>query len=162
MIWYHQNKPLLKWGWLCINGFFDIHLNFNVQHTKHTHVLTRKHTCAFRNCSLPLDDNTRHSSTLVKVMAYCRKAPSHYLNQYCIAVNDRAGASTTRVLVMPKMINMNILKTLYSSTDFPVLVLVCWVLAPAPVNEKLTSPLVWKMIWYSHNGDTKKCQHWFR
>ena len=28
----------------------------------------------------------------------------------------RAGASTTRVLVLPKMINMNILKTLYSST----------------------------------------------
>ena len=39
--------------------------------------------------------------------------------------------STTRVLVLPKMINMNILKTLYSSTDFPVLVLVCRVLAPA-------------------------------
>ena len=29
---------------------------------------------------------------------------------------SRAGASTTRVLVLPKMINMNILKTLYSST----------------------------------------------
>ena len=28
----------------------------------------------------------------------------------------RARASTTRVLVLPKMINMNILKTLYSST----------------------------------------------
>ena len=28
----------------------------------------------------------------------------------------RAGASTTRVLVLPKIINMNILKTLYSST----------------------------------------------
>ena len=31
-------------------------------------------------------------------------------------VKTRAGASTTRVLVLPKMINMNILKTLYSST----------------------------------------------
>ena len=29
---------------------------------------------------------------------------------------SRAGASTTRVLILPKMINMNILKTLYSST----------------------------------------------
>ena len=32
---------------------------------------------------------------------------------------------------LPKMINMNILKTLHSSTDFPVLVLVCSVLTPA-------------------------------
>ena len=31
-------------------------------------------------------------------------------------LESRAGASTTRVLVLPKMINMNILKTLYSST----------------------------------------------
>ena len=31
-------------------------------------------------------------------------------------VPGRAGASTTRVLVLPKMINMNTLKTLYSST----------------------------------------------
>ena len=38
---------------------------------------------------------------------------------------SRAGASTTRVLVLSKMVNMNILKTSYSSTDFPVLVLVC-------------------------------------
>ena len=49
----------------------------------------------------------------------------------------RAGASTTRVLVWYKMINMNILKTLYSSTDFPVLVLVCSVLAPALVLTHL-------------------------
>ena len=47
------------------------------------------------------------------------------------SIVTRAGASTTRVLVLPKMINMNTLKTLYSSTDFPVLVLVCSVLAPA-------------------------------
>ena len=47
----------------------------------------------------------------------------------------RAGASTTRVLVLPKMIKheytKNIVLEYYSSTDFPVLVLVCWVLAPA-------------------------------
>ena len=29
---------------------------------------------------------------------------------------DRAGSSTTRVLVLPQMMNMNILKTLYSGT----------------------------------------------
>ena len=29
---------------------------------------------------------------------------------------DRAGSSTTRVLVLPQMMNMNILKTLHSST----------------------------------------------
>ena len=29
---------------------------------------------------------------------------------------SRAGASTTRVLILPQMINMNVLKTLYSST----------------------------------------------
>ena len=48
---------------------------------------------------------------------------------------NRAGASTTRVLVLPKMINMNILKTLYSSTDFPVLVLVCFKYSPQPWFE---------------------------
>ena len=49
--------------------------------------------------------------------------------------SNRGGASTTRVLVLPKLINMNILKTLYSSTtpssDFPVLILVCSVLVHA-------------------------------
>ena len=72
----------------------------------------------------PSDDK----STLVQVMAWCRQAASHYLSQCCPRslspygvsrpqwVKTRAGASTTRVLVLPKMINMNILKTLYSST----------------------------------------------
>ena len=32
-----------------------------------------------------------------------------------LVLNSRAGASTTRILVLLKMINMNILKTLYSS-----------------------------------------------
>ena len=31
---------------------------------------------------------------------------------------SRAGASTTRVLVLPKLINMNIVRTLYSSTTW--------------------------------------------
>ena len=39
----------------------------------------------------------------------------------CTWMWTRAGASATRVLVLPKMINMNILKTLYSSTT-PVLI----------------------------------------
>ena len=51
--------------------------------------------------------------------------------EWRIVPSVRAGASTTPVLVLPKMINMNILKTLYSSTDFPVLVLICSVLTPA-------------------------------
>ena len=41
------------------------------------------------------------------------------------------GGDTTKVLVLPKIINTNILKTLYSSTDFPALVFVSSALAPA-------------------------------
>ena len=58
-----------------------------------------------------------------------------------IKTTARAEASTTRVLILSKMINMNIKKTLYSSTDFPLLVLVCPVLASA-----LTIALIHKMV----------------
>ena len=70
----------------------------------------------------------------------------HWWLSYIIFLNCppiRAGASTTLVLVLPKMINMNILKTLYSSTDFPVLVLVCWVLAPALPPMNVIVPYWW-------------------
>ena len=69
-------------------------------------------------------------------------------------VADRAGASTIRVLILPKMINMNILETLYSSTDFPALVLVCSVLAPALVAERLDIYTTLLGLWVTHIEDT--------
>ena len=52
---------------------------------------------------------------------------------------SRAGASTTRVLVLPKIINMskNIVLQYYLCTDFPVLILISSVLAPALVMSKV-------------------------
>ena len=51
----------------------------------------------------------------------------------------QAGAITTRVLVLSKMIKMNMIKTLYSSTDFPVLLLLCSVLTPALLQGAVVS-----------------------
>ena len=64
-------------------------------------------------------------------------APSHYPNQCWLPI--RAGVSTTWVLVLPKMINMNILKTLYSyywSIDFPLCSILAPVLLPIPFDRK--------------------------
>ena len=62
----------------------------------------------------------------------------HQQNESFLLNEDQGwGDHYSGTLVLPKMINMNILKTLYSSTDFPVLVLVCSVLAPALMKTEL-------------------------
>ena len=59
--------------------------------------------------------------------------------RFCYDV-DRAGASTTRVLVLPKTINMNILKTLYSSTTRVLIFQYSY-------SYVEYSPQPWMLIW---------------
>ena len=64
--------------------------------------------------------------TLIKKALYTRKLKYDlfdWFDSWDFSFQDsRIGASTTLVLVLPEMINMDMLKILYSSTDFPVIV----------------------------------------
>ena len=60
--------------------------------------------------------------------------------------------ATVRVLVLPKMINMNVLKTWYSNTDFPILVIVCSVLAPVKVLAMATRKTSYGVLIITPDG----------
>ena len=72
-----------------------------------------------------------------------------WIQPQCRSRVTRAGASTTRVLVLPKMINMNILKTLYSSTTRVLIFQYSY-----SYVEYSPQPCLWHVIktWYHYNA----------
>ena len=67
-----------------------------------------------------------------------------------IGPGSRAGASTTRVLVLYKMINMNILKTLYSSTTRVLIFQYSYSYvqySPQPCRADILTPLMLNSFW---------------